>query len=78
MIASQCFLLCKCSKIVFIYDCQIEGEMLNPIGILWYIYDVPPKYGNILQYLFESSESFNEWNASFKSNTERYFALRVT
>ena len=29
------------------------------------------KYGNILQYLLESSKSLNEWNASFKSNTER-------
>ena len=34
MIASQCFLLCRHSKIAFIYDCQIEGEMFNPIGIL--------------------------------------------
>ena len=38
IIASQCFLLCKQSNIVFIYDCQIEGEMFNPIDILWYIY----------------------------------------
>ena len=32
IIASQCFLLCKHSKIEFIYDCQIEGDILNPIG----------------------------------------------
>ena len=51
MIVSQCFLLCKHSKIAFIYDCHIEGEMFNPIGILWYIYDALPKYGNIPQYL---------------------------
>ena len=52
------------------YDCKIEGEMFNPMGILWYKYEALPKYGSIPQYLFESSESRNEWNASFKSNTE--------
>ena len=30
----QCFLLCKHSKIVFIYDFQIEGDIFNPISIL--------------------------------------------
>ena len=35
------------------------------------MYDALPKYGSILQYLLESSESLNKWNASFKSNTER-------
>ena len=34
IIVSQCFLLCTYSKIAFIYDCQIEGDMFNPIGIL--------------------------------------------
>ena len=34
IIASQCFLLCIHSKIAFMYNCQIEGEMFNPIGIL--------------------------------------------
>ena len=46
MTASQCFLLGRHFKITFIYDCQIEGEMFNPIGILWYMYDILPKYGN--------------------------------
>ena len=35
------------------------------------MYDALLKYGNIPQYLLESSESFNEGNASFKSNAER-------
>ena len=52
IIASQYFLFCEQSNIAFIYDCQIEGEIFNPIGILWYKYDVLPKYGNIPQYLF--------------------------
>ena len=77
MIASQCFLLCRHSKIAFIYDCLIEGEMFNPIGILWYMYDALSKYGNTLQYLFQSSESLNEWNASFKCNTERTSHLEL-
>ena len=47
IIASQYFLLCKHPKIAFIYDCQIEGEIFSPIGILWYKYDELPKYGNI-------------------------------
>ena len=42
-IASQYFLLCKQSNIAFMYDCQIEGEIFNTIGILWYKYDVLPK-----------------------------------
>ena len=46
--------------------------MFNPIGILLYIYNALPKYGNIPQYLFETSESLNEWNASSKSNIECY------
>ena len=59
------------------YDCQIEGEICNPIGILWYIYDALPKYGNILQYLLESFESLNESNGSFKSNTEKILHLEL-
>ena len=59
------------------YDYHIEGEIFNPMGILWYIYDVLPKYGNIPQHLLESSESRNEWNASFKSNTERTLHLEL-
>ena len=43
VIASQYFLLCKQTYIAFMYDCQIDGEIFNPIGILWYKYDVLPK-----------------------------------
>ena len=32
IIALQYFLLCKQSSIAFIYDCQIDGEILNPIA----------------------------------------------
>ena len=52
------------------YDCQIEVEIFNPIGILWYRYDVLPKYESIPQYLFEFSNNLSELNASFKSNTD--------
>ena len=45
IIASQYFLLCKQSKISFIYDCQIDGDIFNPIGILWYKYDCGSKIG---------------------------------
>ena len=31
MIASQYFLLCKHSNIVFMQDCHIEGDIFNPI-----------------------------------------------
>ena len=34
IIASKCSLLCKHSKITFMYNCQIEGEMFNAMGIL--------------------------------------------
>ena len=34
IIASQYFLLGKQSNIAFVYNCQIEGEIFNPIGIL--------------------------------------------
>ena len=61
----------------FIYECQIEDEIFNPIGILWYMYDALPKCGNIPQYLFESSKSLSEWNASFKSNIERTSHLEL-
>ena len=60
IIALQCFLLCKHSKIAFIYNCQIEVYIFNPIGILWYTYKALLKYGNIPQYLFESSKILNE------------------
>ena len=53
------------------YDCQIEGEIFNPIAILWYKYDVLPKYGNIPWYLLEFCDSLNEWNASLRSNMDR-------
>ena len=68
--ASQEFLLCKQSSIAFVWDCQIEGDIFNAIGILWYKYEALPKYGSILQYFFELSDNLNEWNASFKSNTD--------
>ena len=44
------------------------------------MYNALPKYGNILQYLLESSASHNERSASFKSNTERtsHFELPKT
>ena len=42
------------------YDCQIKGEIFNPIGILWYKYDALPKYGSIPQYLFEFSDNLSE------------------
>ena len=77
IIALWCILFCRHSKIAFIYDCQIEGEMFNPIVILWYIYDALPKYGNILQYPFDSSKRLNEWNASFRSSTERTSHLEL-
>ena len=41
------------------------------------MYDVLPKYGNIQEYLFESSKSLNEWNVSFESNTERTSHLEL-
>ena len=34
MIASQYFLLLRQSKIALMYDCHMDGEMFNPIGIL--------------------------------------------
>ena len=49
IIASQYFLLCKQYKIVFMYHCQIDGDVFNSIGILWYKYEVLPKYGKIPQ-----------------------------
>ena len=59
IIASQYFLLGKQSNIAFMYDCKIEGEIFNLIGILWYKNDVLPKYGSIPQYLFEFSNSLS-------------------
>ena len=52
------------------YDCHTVGEILSPIGILWYKYDVLPKYGSIPQYFLELSVNLSEWNVSFKSNTD--------
>ena len=47
MIDSQYFLLCKQSNIIHIYDCQFYGDIFNPLGILWYKYEVLPKYSKI-------------------------------
>ena len=60
IIALQYFLLCKHSNIVFIYNCQIEGEIFISIGILWYRYDALLKNSNIQQYLVEFSESLSK------------------
>ena len=70
MIASQYFLLDKQLKMAFMYDCHTAGEILSPIGILWYKYDVLPKYGSIPQYFLEFSVNLSEWNASFRSSTD--------
>ena len=58
-------------------DCQIEVKIFNPIGILWYKYDVLPKYGSIPKYLFEFSDSLSESNASFKSNIDNTSHLEL-
>ena len=68
--ASQYFLLDRQLKIAFMYNCHTTGEMLSPIGILWYKYDALPKYGSIPQYFLELSVNLSEWNASFKSSTD--------
>ena len=34
IIALQYSMLCKHPKITFIYECQIEGGMFSPMGIL--------------------------------------------
>ena len=60
MIASQYFLLCKQSSIAFINECHNEGEMFNPIGFHWYECHAVPKYGSILQYHLEFSDSLIE------------------
>ena len=70
MIASQYLLLDKQLKMAFMYDYHTAGEILNPIGILWYKYDVLPKYGSIPQYFLELSVNLSEWNASFISSTD--------
>ena len=44
----------------------MDGEIFNPMDILWYKYDVLPKYGSIPQYLFKFSDNLSEWKASFK------------
>ena len=53
------------------------GEMLSPIGILWYKYDALPKYGSIPQYFLELSVNLSEWNASFKSSTDNTSHLEL-
>ena len=52
------------------YDCHIDGEIFQPIGILWYRYEELPKYGSISQYFFEFSDSLNEWKVSFRTSTD--------
>ena len=52
------------------YNCYTAGEMLSPIGILWYKYDALPKYGSIPQNFLELSVNLSEWNASSKSSTD--------
>ena len=61
IIALQNFLLCKQSKISFIYDCQIDEDIFNSIGILWYKYELLPKYGKIPLYLLEVSPCLNSY-----------------
>ena len=78
IIASQYFLLCKHSQIALMYVCQIDGDILGPIGILWYKKEVLPKYGNIPQYPFEFSNSLKVWKASFKSNNDRTSHWKLT
>ena len=48
----------------------LVGEILSPIGILWYKYDALPKYGSIPQYFLELSVNLSEWNASFRLSTD--------
>ena len=48
----------------------MDGEIFNPIGILWNKWDELPKYGSILQYFLEFSDNLNEWKVSFRSNTD--------
>ena len=60
------------------YDCHTAGEMLSPIGILWYRYNTLPKYGSIPQYFLELSVNLSEWNTSFKSITDNTSHLEPT
>ena len=60
------------------YDCQIDVEILSPIDILLYRYEVLPKYGKIPQYLLKFSESLRERNASFKSSTDSTSHLELS
>ena len=62
---------------MFMYDWQIDGDIYNPIGILWYKYEALPKYSKIPQNLFEFSESLKEWNASLKSNADKTLHLEL-
>ena len=38
----------------------MDGEIFNPIGILWYKEDELPKYGSIPQYFLEFSDNLKE------------------
>ena len=60
IIALQYFLFYKEYKIAFIYDCQIDGDIFNYIGILRYKYKVLSKYGKNPQYPFEFLKSLKE------------------
>ena len=75
MIASQYLLLNKQLKMAFMYNCHTTGEILSPIGILWYKYDTLPKYGSITQYYLELSVNLSEWNASFRLSTDSILLL---
>ena len=55
----------------------MKGDMFNPIGILRYRYDALPKYRSIPQYFLEFSDNLKEWNASFKSKTDRTLHLEL-
>ena len=41
------------------YDCQIEGDIFNPMGILWYKYVALLKYGSFPEYRFEFVNSLS-------------------
>ena len=56
-IVSRYFLLCNQSIIAFIYDYQMDDDIFI---IYIYEYEVLPKYGKILQNLFEFSKSLKE------------------
>ena len=59
------------------YDCHTAGEILSPMGILWFKYDALPKYGSIPQYFLELLVNLSEWNVSFKSSTDNTSHLEL-